>query len=38
VIWTFPQGLTIPVSGWIVLWNYGGSTASALSLYITWDE
>ena len=38
VIWTFPQGLTIPISGWIVLWNYGGSTASALSLYIVWDE
>jgi hypothetical protein len=38
LIWTFPQGLTIPVSGWIVLWNFGAGAGSALSVYFVWDE
>lgn len=38
LIWTFPQGLTIPISGWIVLWNYGAAAGSALQVYFVWDE
>jgi hypothetical protein len=37
-IWTFPNGLVIPVSGWLVVWNHGGAAGSAQSLYAVWDE
>jgi hypothetical protein len=37
-IWSFPSGICLPISGWIVIWNFGGSAASALSLYMVWDE
>jgi hypothetical protein len=38
VIWVFQNGLFIPVSSWLVLWNYGAGAGSALSLYVVWDE
>ena len=38
VIWTFPSGLIVPVSGSILLWNYGASAGSALSVTFTWEE
>lgn len=38
IIWTFPLGLKIPVSSWLVIWNYGASAGSALSLYTVFDE
>lgn len=38
VIWTFPQGLKLLISDWLVLWNYGGAAGSALSVYFVWDE
>lgn len=38
VIWTFPAGLVVPISSSILLWNYGGSAGSALSVTITWEE
>lgn len=37
-IWTFPTGLVIPLSGWLVVWNFGGAAGSAQSLYVVWDE
>ncbi len=38
VIWTFPSGLVVPVSGSLLLWNYGASAGSALSVTFTWEE
>lgn len=38
VIWTWPFGLILPASSWLVLWNYGGATMSALNGYIVWQE
>jgi hypothetical protein len=40
VIWTWSQDkpLVIPVSSWLILWNFGGSTASVLQSYIKWLE
>lgn len=37
-IWTWDQGLIVPTSGWIVLWNFGAGAGAALDAYITWDE
>ena len=38
VIWTFPQGLVVPVSSGLLLWNFGGSTGPAVEGYWTYDE
>lgn len=40
VIWQFPQGLTVGPAGTLglVVWNFGGSTASALNLYVVCDD
>lgn len=38
VIWTFPNGLHIPVSSSLILWNYGAAIGSALSFYASWEE
>lgn len=38
VIWTFPQGLVLPVSGSLLLWNYGAVGGSILSVTFTWEE
>ncbi len=38
LIWTFPNGLVMPVSSDYTLWNNGGTTSLALRLYFTWDE
>lgn len=37
-IWTWPFGLIIPTSSWLVLWNNGASAASALDVHVVWDE
>jgi hypothetical protein len=39
-VWTFPQvnGLPLAVSSFYVLWNYGGSTASALDVTFIYEE
>lgn len=37
-IWTFQNGLVLPVSGQIVLWNFGAGAGSALDVYFVWDE
>lgn len=38
VIWVFQNGLFVPISSWLVLWNYGASAGPALSVYMIWDE
>ena len=40
IIWTFPDrnGLVVPVSSSLLLWNFGGSTNSILNGYIEWEE
>lgn len=39
VIWQWPPGvLTIPVSGSMVLWNFGGAAGSVLNGYFVVDE
>lgn len=40
VIWTWPSGsgLVIPVSSYLVLWNFGGSAGSVLNMYVVWEE
>lgn len=40
VIWTWSpdKPLVIPISSWLVLWNFGGSTASILQAYVKWLE
>lgn len=40
LIWAFPPGqeIVIPLSGWLVLWNFGGAGGSACSVYWTWEE
>lgn len=38
IIWTFPNGLIVPVSAGIMLWNFGGATAAALEGYWVYDE
>lgn len=40
VIWSFPadKPLVIPVSGWLVLWNFGASAGSVLNGYAKWQE
>jgi hypothetical protein len=40
IVWTWPygKGLVVPVSASIVLQNVGAAAASALSVYVTWDE
>lgn len=36
VIWTWPRGLTIPISDSIVLWNIG--TTGLIDIYVSLDE
>ena len=36
--WSAEAPLIVPVSAWVVLWNFGGSTAAALDVYIKWEE
>lgn len=39
VIWTWPPGqFVLPVSKWLVLWNFGGGTGSILNCYFVWTE
>jgi hypothetical protein len=40
VIWSWPadKPLIIPVSTYLVLWNFGGSTGSVLNGYVKWVE
>lgn len=40
VIWSWNPGeeLLIPVSSWLVFWNFGGSTGSVLNGYVRWVE
>jgi hypothetical protein len=38
IIFTFPLGLKMPISGDYCLWNNGGTTWLALNCYIVWDE
>ncbi len=40
LIWTFPADapLVLNVSSWLVLWNFGASTAAAPDLYVKWEE
>lgn len=38
VVWTFPSGLTVPVSAGLLLWNTGAATSAALLGYVTYDE
>jgi len=36
IIWTFPRGLIVPISGNIVIWNITLTVAS--DVYVVWDE
>lgn len=38
IIWTFPLGLRVGVSGGLMLWNFGGSTGPACEGYWTHEE
>lgn len=40
LVWTWPadQPLIVPVSSWLVLWNYGAGAGSVLNCWITWEE
>ena len=38
IIWSFPKGLIIPVSSWLVIWNQSGNTGAALDVNVVWDE
>ena len=39
VVWTWPvQPLRIPKASSLVIWNFGGSTASVLNAYISYME
>ena len=38
VIWTFPQGLTVPVNAGMLLWNFGGAVGPAVDGYWVHDE
>ena len=40
IIWTWSpdKPLVLPVSSWLVLWNFGASTASVLQAYVKWLE
>ena len=37
-VWTPDAPLVLPVSSWLVVWNYGAGAGSALSLTVVWDE
>lgn len=37
IIWTFPNGLIIPVSSWLCLWNTPNSGV-VMGWYAVWDE
>lgn len=40
VIWSWNPGeeLIIPVSSWLVFWNFGAGNGSVLNLYVRWVE
>lgn len=40
IIWTWPNGdgLVVPVSAWLVLWNFGAAAGSACTAYIVYEE
>ena len=40
VIWTFNPGeeLVVPVSSFLVFWNFGGVAGSVLNMYVKWSE
>lgn len=40
VIWTWVPGseLIVPVSSWLVLWNFGAGAGSVLNGYVKWAE
>lgn len=40
IIWTWPADapLIVKPSGWIVLWNFGGSAGAAPDGYVKWEE
>lgn len=40
VIWTWPSGagLIVPVSSYLVLWNFGAGAGSVLNFYVVWEE
>lgn len=40
IIWTWPADapLIVKPSGWIVLWNFGGSSGPAPTVYVKWEE
>ncbi len=38
IIWTFPDGLVVPVSAGIMLWNFGAGTGPTVEGYWTFDE
>lgn len=40
IIWTFPDrnGLVVPVSSSLLLWNWGAGANSILNGYIEWEE
>lgn len=37
-IWVFPQPIIVASTADLLLWNFGGGAASALSLYVVIDE
>lgn len=38
LVWTWPYGLILPTSSYLVLWNGGSSTCAATSIYVAWEE
>lgn len=38
IIWTWPNGLILPVSSYLVLWNFGAGTMGIGALYFVWSE
>jgi len=38
MIWTFPQGLVVPVSAGLLLWNFGAATGPAVEVSWIHDE
>jgi hypothetical protein len=40
IIWSWPVGgeLIVPVSAWLVLWNFGAGAGSVLNGYVKWIE
>ena len=38
IIWTFPKGIVLANSAYLTLFNFGAGTASALNVYMVWEE